>query len=173
GGTPLCTGVVDKVFAVKGRGPEKPLPLIASSREAALSAVSEWPVLANVLAETFWPGPLSLLLPVSSSIPSELHRGTGKVAIRISSHPVATLLAFSAGGILISTSANRSGEPPAFRPDEISREILERVDGFLDAGILSGGLPSTIVDVALSRPRLVRAGALEWDLIARAASGAR
>ncbi|MFZ2448229.1 MAG: L-threonylcarbamoyladenylate synthase [Syntrophobacteraceae bacterium] len=167
GAVPLMGEALDRVFSVKGREAGKPLPLIGSGKEAVLNAVSGWPEAAEKLAGAFWPGPLTLVLPASSSLPSALHAGTGKVAIRVSSHPVAVLLAEGCGGLLVSTSANRSGEPPPSRPEEIHPDVLARADGFIDAGNLAGGFPSTIVDVAVFPPRLLRAGAVGWDEIRR------
>jgi len=80
---------VDRIFSVKGREAGKPLPLIGSGKEAVLDAVSDWPEAAERLAGAFWPGPLTLVLAASSSLPASLHAETGKVAIRVSSHPVA------------------------------------------------------------------------------------
>lgn len=173
GAVPALPEALARIYAVKGRQTGKPLPLIASRMEAALSAVSNWPESADVLAAAFWPGPLTLLLPAASSLPLILHAGTGKVAIRISSHPVAVLLAQLAGGLLVSTSANRSGAPPPDNSESLPPALLHGVEGLLDAGRLCGGLPSTIVDVTAAPPVLLRAGALDWNDISRALDAAR
>lgn len=171
GAAPFLSQAVDKIFSIKGRDPGKPLPLIASRKEAVLRAVSSWPEAAEKLARLLWPGPLTLVLPASTALPEALHAGTGKVAIRISSNPVASLLAESAGGLIVSTSANRSGEKAPRRPEEIDAGLLSSADGFIDAGDLPGGLPSTIVDVSVFPPRPAREGAIEWDTVKRALFG--
>ncbi len=171
GAVPSINSAVDRIFAIKGRDEGKPLPLIASGKEAVSSAVSGWPEAADKLARAFWPGPLTLILPASPSLPGALHAGTGKVAIRVSGHPVATLLAESAGGLLVSTSANRSGGLPPAGPEEMDAVLLSLVDGFINAGNLPGGLASTIVDVDVFPPRLVREGAVDRETVRRVLSG--
>jgi L-threonylcarbamoyladenylate synthase len=168
GAIPVSAEAVERVFEKKGRDFRKPLPLIAADREAVVSAAFEWPESAEALSRIFWPGPLSIVIQASASLPPVLHAGTGKIAIRVSSHPVASLLAQAAGGLIISTSANRSGELPPSSPGAVARELLQSVDAFLDAGDLPGGLPSTIVDVTVRPAALIRAGKIAWEEIRRA-----
>jgi len=165
GGSPFMEAVADRVYAVKGRDFGKPLPLIAADRSAAREATGPWPFSADYLADRFWPGPLSLLLPALESCPAALHAGTGQVALRVSSHPTARALAAASGGGLIATSANLSGKPPASRIEDLDPAVANRVDGVLDAGPLPGGLPSTLVDVSVWPPRLVRSGAVPWEAV--------
>jgi L-threonylcarbamoyladenylate synthase len=162
GAIPWIAGAVERVFEIKGRGFGKPLPLIASDFQAVLSAASEWPESAEALARIFWPGPLSIVIPAVASLPSALHAGTGKIAVRISSHPVASMLAKAAGGLIVSTSANKAGESAPISPGGISAELLLLVDALLDAGNLPGGLPSAIVDVTVQPAELIRAGKIAW-----------
>jgi L-threonylcarbamoyladenylate synthase len=171
GGDPRSASVVDRVFVLKGRDFSKPLPLIASDRSAVRSVVSQWPASAEALAGTFWPGPLSLLLPASSSVPPRLHAGTGRLAVRVSPHPLARVLAEALGGLIISTSANLSGEPACRRLDEIDALLLTGVDAVLSGGDLEGRQPSTIVDPTVEPPRLVREGAIPWERVLRALGG--
>ncbi|MCE5336752.1 MAG: threonylcarbamoyl-AMP synthase [Desulfobacteraceae bacterium] len=168
GGNPLVPGAVEKIFALKGRDFDKPLPLIASDRRAVVLASLQWPPVAEHLAGLFWPGPLTMVLPASPMLPSSLHAGTGRVAVRISSHPVARLLARAAGGLLTATSANVSGQAPPSTSRAVSKDILDGVDGFADCGDLPGGFPSTIVDVTVHPPVLVRTGAVGWEVIQKA-----
>jgi L-threonylcarbamoyladenylate synthase len=163
GAHPRSEKTIERVYRIKGRGFDKPLPLIASDIVAVRAAVAAWPEVAERLAAVFWPGPLTLLLPASPCLPLSLHAGTGNLAIRISPHPVARELAERAGGLLISTSANRSGDPACRRVDEIPCELTERVDLVVDGGELPGGLPSTIVSVAPAGLELVRAGCIPFE----------
>ena len=165
GAHPMLDGAVRKVFHIKGRENAKALPLIAENLEAARKAASEWSPVAERLTGVFWPGPLTLLLPAATSLPPALHAGTGKIAVRVSSHPVARALAGSAGGLLVSTSANLAGEPACIDPEELSEALLARVDAVVSAGRLRGGLPSTIVDVCSQPPELIRTGCLPWESI--------
>lgn len=168
GAIPGIAAAVERVFEIKGRAPGKPLPLIASDLQAVLSAASEWPESAAALARMFWPGPLSMVVPAVESLPAALHGKTGKIAIRISSHPVASLLARASGGLIVSTSANKAGEPPPKSPGGISAELILSVEALLDAGNLPGGLPSAIVDVSVQPAALIRAGKISWKDIRRA-----
>ncbi len=168
GAIPGITEAVDRVFQIKGRDPEKPLPLIASDLQAVLSAASEWPKSAEALACIFWPGPLSIVIPAAASLPPALHARTGKIAIRVSSHPVASLLAQASGGLIISTSANKAGKPPAQSPGAIDAELLLAVEALVDAGNLQGGLPSAIVDATVEPAALIRGGKIAREDIRRA-----
>ena len=152
GGNPKLPAVVERIFRIKGREFSKPLPLIASNLEAVYRAVAEWPMSAERLARAFWPGPLTLVLR-AARIFCHVHGDTGKIAIRVSSHPVSQALAAKAGGLLIATSANQAGQRAYRTPTEMPGEFLALVDGLIDAGPmrrkLAGSLPSTIVDVSL------------------------
>jgi len=165
GGDPRSDVAVEGVYRIKGRDFGKPLPLIAADKASLRKVVAKWPPAAERLAEIFWPGPLTLVLAAASLLPPRVHAHTGKIAVRISSHPVAHSLATAAGGLLISTSANASGQPPFSEPAEMSSGFLSHVDGMLDAGKLSGTLPSTIVDVTGLAPRLLRSGCIPWESI--------
>jgi L-threonylcarbamoyladenylate synthase len=165
GADPRREGAVARIFEIKGRVSSKPLPLIAADLDSVLSVVSQWPHRAELLARAFWPGPLTLILHASDRLPQWLHAGTGKIALRISPHPVAGALSHLAGGLLISTSANPSQEPPHADPDRIPVPFLAKVDGLLHAGRLPGGLPSTIVDLSNDAPLLLRRGQVPWDRI--------
>ncbi|NDY42848.1 threonylcarbamoyl-AMP synthase [Dissulfurirhabdus thermomarina] len=154
---------LDRVFRLKRRPLDKPLLVLVASRADLERLVVEIPPAAEDLMHRFWPGPLTLLLPARADLPRAVTADTGKVGVRISSHPVAAALAAAAGVPVTATSANRSGEPPALT----AGEVVERfgVEGetlayVLDGGRTPGGLPSTIVDVGPGGPRLVRPGAV-------------
>ena len=168
GAIPTDARAVNRVFEAKGRDLGKPLPLIASDRKAALSTAADWPRAAEALARAFWPGALSIIVPAAAFLPPALHAGTGKIAIRVSSHPVSSLLARAAGGLIISTSANTAGEPPPASPGSIGKELIRLAGAFLDSGDLPGALPSTIVDVTACPAALIRAGLVPWDEVKRA-----
>ena len=175
GAHPALKGAIDRIYRVKGREFNKPLPLIASDRGAVRQAVSYWPEAAERLAQAFWPGPLTLILPASAHFPPMLHAGTGRIAVRISSHAVAQRLAEAIGGLLIATSANKAGDPPCKHPDEMIPSLIAQTDGLLDGGKTSGHLPSTIVDISElphQPARLIRAGALPWEKIETMITGA-
>ncbi|MGC8719784.1 MAG: L-threonylcarbamoyladenylate synthase [Thermodesulforhabdaceae bacterium] len=159
GTSPYRDEWVQKIYDVKGRPEIKPLPLIADSVASARKAWAEWNPLAERLVNTFWPGPLTIVLRANSELPALLHAKTGKIGVRVSSHPVARLIAELAGGLIISTSANPSGEEPISHPSRIPEEIKKHLAVIIDAGPLSG-LPSTVVDCSGGRVNILREGAI-------------
>lgn len=164
GGDPSLPEVVERIYRLKERERHKPLPLIASDEAAARRVAHVWPEVAERLAHAFWPGPLTLVV-AASRLPLIWHAQTGKIAVRVSSHAVAHDLAAAAGGLLISTSANLAGKGPCAHPDRLSPELVQGVDVVLHAGATPGGLPSTLVDVTVDPPRLLRAGAIAWERV--------
>ena len=167
GGHPMLINSIKRIFDIKGRNTDKPLPLIAATAEDVRKAVDDWPASADKLAKSLWPGPLTLILASSERLPSELSLSIGKVALRISSHPVASALATAVGGLLISTSANISGQAAVDDPACIAPDLLFKADGLIECGKIrgGGGLPSTIVDVSAGPPRLIRKGCISWARI--------
>ena len=158
---PTNGDAVARVFAVKGRDATQALPLIAADASQVEGAFGALPDLARRLANRFWPGPLTLLLPAVPWLAAPVSAGTGTVGVRVPADAVARGLCRHAGGLLTATSANRSGEPASADPDVVAG--LEGVDLLLDAGRTAGGAPSTIVDVSGADVRLIRAGAISWD----------
>ncbi len=168
GGDPFSEFAVKRIYAIKERDMKKPLPLIADCLESVKRVVQEWPPEASHLAQEFWPGPLTLILPLGGPFPSTLHGGSGNIALRVSSHPLARALATLSGGWIISTSANKTGEPPFSDLLDLPTQMENMVDGILDGGPLPGERPSTIVDLSCSVPRLLREGAIPREKILRA-----
>ncbi len=164
-------GALARLAAAKLRPEGKPLPLLA----ADLAQVEEVAVLspeARRLAARFWPGPLTLVLPARPGLDPAITAGSGTVGIRVPGSEVARALAAAAGGAIVSTSANLSGEPPPTTPAALSQPLRARLDGVLDGGPTPGGLPSTVVALEAGGPRLVRAGAVSFDDVSRTLSGA-
>ena len=124
--------------------------------------------LAERLASQYWPGPLTLIIPAAAGLCDDVHRKTGKVAVRVPDHGVARALAQAAGHPITSTSANVSGAPAPASADEVASALgdtIEALDVLIDAGPAPGGLPSTIVDATGTEPILVRAGAVPWERV--------
>ncbi len=165
-----CPGALARLAAAKGRPRGKPLPLIAADTAQVAAVASLTDPLARRLAERFWPGPLTLVLPAAAPL-DEILRGPGPtVGIRVPDHDLARALARAAGGPLVSTSANCSGEPPVAAASRLSPLLLARIDGVLDGGPTAGGLPSTVVEVSRGEARLIRRGAVPWQDIQGAAA---
>ncbi len=166
----LSEAAVARVFTLKGRARHLPLPVIVASL-AMLEKVAEIPPLARVLAQKFWPGPLSLIMPAREVVPPILCGGTGKLAVRVSSHPAASGLAMALGGPITATSANLSNRPGLLTAAEVEREMGEGLAMILDAGRAIGRTGSTILDVTVDPPVVVRPGMVPEELIRRYLAG--
>jgi L-threonylcarbamoyladenylate synthase len=163
GGRALDAAVVERLRAVKRREQGKPLPLVAADPDQARELCRAWPALAQALAERFWPGPLTLVLPAAAGLPAGVTAGGDSVAVRVPGLALTRVLCASAGP-LVSTSANPSGGPPARTCQEAAATLGAAAALALDAGP-GQDAPSTIVDVSAAAPRLLRAGAVPWDAV--------
>jgi L-threonylcarbamoyladenylate synthase len=157
-------GALARLAHAKGRPDGKPLPLIAADL-GQVEEVAAVDAAARALAARFWPGPLTLVLPAAPDLDPLVTAGSGTVAIRVPGSELARALAREAGGALVSTSANLAGEPPATTAGALAPALLAVLDHVLDGGATPGGLPSTIVALDGGAPRLVRAGAVPFDLL--------
>lgn len=170
GGDPRNAAVIERIYNLKGRPVHKPFPLIAADRESVRHWVQWRSDPLDRIAERFWPGPLTLVLQATSNVPQCLQSAEGAVAVRVSAHPVATLMAKACGGALVATSANLSGDPPASSPAELSRALLDAVDGLVDGGPLPPSLPSTLVAVTFYEEgfswKILRQGAVSAETLA-------
>lgn len=158
-------GAVDRVFWVKKRDRQKPiLILVASPADVAL-LVQSIPKTAIRLMEVFWPGGLTLVFQAADPLPSNLTGYTGKIGIRLAAHPVASALVTAVEGPITGTSANLSGKGGRTVVADIDRGIKDQVDLVLDAGRLVGGKGSTVVDVTVSPPKILREGVIDAEKI--------
>ena len=117
------------------------------------------------LARTFWPGPLTIVVPAKPAIARELLGGGSTIAIRVPAHQVAAAVAAELGFCITSTSANRSGQVPATTAEQVAIDLGDAIDLVLDGGPSPGGPPSTIVEFAGNVPKLIRAGAVPWERV--------
>ncbi len=154
-----------RLFHLKRRPEEKPVLLLIGDLKDLEDLVSNVPPLAKRLMRRFWPGPLTLVLPSREGLPRFLTAGTGKIAVRLSPHPVVRCLT-QRFGPLTGTSANPSGTPPARSASEVKR-LLPGVDLIVDAGKTGGKRPSTILEVSGDTPRLLREGEISWTELER------
>ncbi len=157
---PFQEQALGRLFALKERPIEKAVLLLVASPGMLSQVVREVPQPGQELILRFWPGPLTLILPARPDLPARLTGGTGTVGVRQPRQAVACRLIQELGFPVTGTSANRSGAPPPTRASEVAAAFGGGVDLILDAGPCPGGLPSTIVDVTRTPPRLVRPGAI-------------
>lgn len=167
----LSSAALSRLAAIKGREPGKPVALIAADAAMAFSVAREVPAEARVLAERFWPGPLTLVLPAREGIDAALVNAEGGVGIRVSPHPAARALAAGLGRPLTATSANLAGEPPAVELGRVREALGAKVKVYVEGGRLGGGAPSSVVVADAEGIRVLRAGAVSEDQIAAALAG--
>jgi L-threonylcarbamoyladenylate synthase len=149
---------VVRVFQAKGRPPTNPLIVHLAGVEQIAQVVAEWRDIAARLAERFWPGPLTLVLPKRPELPDIVTAGGPTVAVRVPAHPVARALLREAGVPVAAPSANRSTELSPTTAAHVLRGLAGRIDLILDGGATSGGIESTVLDVTTALPRLLRPG---------------
>ncbi|HEV8640741.1 MAG TPA: L-threonylcarbamoyladenylate synthase [Methylomirabilota bacterium] len=159
GAAALDGGAVRRIFEVKRRPESKPLLVLVDSVEMVerLAVISEP---ARRLMAQHWPGALTLVLPAQPSVPVEVTAGTGTVGVRLSLHPIARGLARALGGPVTAPSANRSDDPPPTTADAVLRDLDGAIALVLDGGPTAGGLASTVLDVTVDPPRVIRQGAV-------------
>jgi len=161
---------LQRLFAVKRREPDRPVGLIAADTAMAFSVGREVPTDARRLADAFWPGPLTLVLPARDSVAPEL-TGPDGVGVRVSPHPVARALSAGLGRPITATSANLTGQAPATTLAEARKAVGAKVKVFLEGGKLAAPAPSTVVAVGKSGWKMIRVGAISQHQIAIALAG--
>ena len=156
-----------RLFRVKRREPGRPVGLIAADSAMAFSVAREIPIDARRLADAFWPGPLTLVLPARDDIVPELI-GPDGVGVRVSPNPVARALSAGIAQPITATSANLSGLPPASTLETARAAFGEKVKVYLEGGKLTASAPSTVIAVSGSGWKMVRVGSISEDQIAAA-----
>lgn len=157
---------VTRIFEAKGRPASHPLIVHFSNFAAARGWASQVPPAAERLAEAFWPGPLTLVLPRSSQVPDVVTGGQDTVGLRAPAHPVARALLAAFGRGIAAPSANRYGRISPTRADDVRAELGRRVALVLDGGDCEVGLESTIVACLGGRVTLLRPGAISRSQVA-------
>ena len=158
GADALNAAAVEKVFQLKGRDANNPVPVLIADREMLGALVAEIPPLAEKLMARFWPGPLTLVLTARKDIPSALLNADGGIGVRISSQPIATSLVRTLGHPLTATSANPSGKKPARTVEQARDYFSEKIRVYLDGGTLVSKTGSTVVEISANRVRIIREG---------------
>jgi L-threonylcarbamoyladenylate synthase len=156
---------VERIFAIKGRSFRNPIALIIGNDESLKELVKDVPAAANKLMEAFWPGALTLLFHASARIIPRLTAGTGKIGIRVSSHPIAAALAKTLAFPITATSANRSGATECSTAEAVLDRLGAEIDALIDGGRTPGGVGSTILDMTTDPPAMLREGVIPGHLI--------
>ena len=156
---PMNGLAAERLFTIKGRG-GKPVPVLCDGFDSA-SRLVRLSGVALRLAKKYWPGALTIVLPLMMELPELIHQGSGTLAVRVPNSRRCLELISACGGYLIGTSANKSGKPACRTAHEALRSIGEEVDLILDGGRLSEK-ESTVVKVSGNRVELLRTGAVTF-----------
>jgi L-threonylcarbamoyladenylate synthase len=160
GANALDPAAVERIYEAKGRPHSSPIIIHVSDLEMLHRVVSEWPEVAQELAEKFWPGPLTLVLPKTAAVPDLVTAGLPTVGVRMPAHPIALELVRAAGVPIAAPSANRFTEISPTTAEHVRGSLGSRVDYILDGGPCSVGIESTVLTLAEGRPTLLRPGGI-------------
>lgn len=165
GGDALNPASSRKIYAAKGRPSDNPLIVHIARWEALAALVKKVPAEAVKLAETFWPGPLTMILEKSDLVPGETTGGLDTVAVRMPSHKTAHAFIEASGGYVAAPSANRSGRPSPTVAKYVRQDLDGRIEMILDGGDVELGLESTIVDLTEQVPTILRPGYITGQML--------
>ena len=166
GCVPHDADATKKILQIKERQ-DKPLPLICSNTEMVRKIV-QMNTTAEKLAEKFWPGPLMLVLPKKMDYPVFVTFAKPTLGVRVPGLDVSRKLAELSGGVLVSTSANKTGKPPALTAKEAMDALGGKVDVVVDGGPSPGEKPSTVLDLSGTEMWIARSGPITGNMIVEA-----
>ena len=160
GANPLDPAAMERLYAIKGRAAARPIPFLIKDREMLDTLVKEVPPLAEELIKQYWPGPLTLIFKAKQGLSAAMVGKDGTIGLRISSHPIAQGICAQLNAALTATSANRAGEEDLVDVERIAGIFGDQVDLIIDSGTVSG-IGSTVVDLTITPPRIVREGMIK------------
>lgn len=159
------SAAVRRIFEAKGRPSTNPLIVHVAGVMAAKRFAARWPHEARILAQQFWPGPLTLVLPKADEIVPEVSAGLNTIGIRMPNHPLTIQLLRAFEGALAGPSANKSNHLSPTTAQHVRDELGDSVDMILDGGPCSVGIESTVLDLSGDAPRILRPGAVTREQI--------
>lgn len=165
GGDALNPDSSRKIYEAKGRPSDNPLIVHIADMEALEFIVAEVTEEAKKIAKAFWPGPLTMILKKSDKVPLETTGGLQTVAVRMPSHQVARKLIQYGGGYVAAPSANTSGKPSPTVAKYVIEDMSGRIDMIIDGGQVGIGLESTIIDLTVNPPQILRPGYVTQDML--------
>ena len=166
GGDALNPLASEKIYAAKGRPSDNPLIVHIADMDALYGIVREVPEKARLLAEAFWPGPLTMIFEKNDKVPLQTTGGLESVAVRMPSHEVARALIRCSTGYIAAPSANTSGRPSPTKADHVVDDLNGRIEMIIDGGKVGIGLESTIVDFTEDIPTILRPGYITQEMLA-------
>ena len=167
GASATLHSAVERVYQIKERPRNMALPLLLSDISQIDEIAESMSPVAWLLARSFWPGALTMILPRSKAVPDIITAGGKTVAIRIPAHPISVALIEGLEAPVVGTSANLSGKPSPLTADEVRSQFGNNIDLVIDGGRCPGGRESTIVDVSGEQPVVLREGAISREELRR------
>ena len=161
----LCEAAVREIYNVKGRPEAKPVNLLVPDMKSAEKFCRDIPEQAYVLAEKFWPGPLTMILPKSKIVPDIVTAGGDTVGVRCPAHPITLALLNKCDMPLATPSANLSGFPSPKSCQDVLSYFDGKIPCVIDGGKCSVGIESTIIDMTVTPPKILRQGGLSKEAI--------
>lgn len=156
-----------RIYRAKGRPSDNPLIVHITNMKALEEIVAQVPSAADILAERFWPGPLTMIFQKNDRIPYETTGGMDTVAVRMPSDPIARALIDASSGYVAAPSANTSGRPSPTRAEHVAQDLTGKIDMIIDGGPVHIGLESTIVDLTEEVPMILRPGYITLEMLRR------
>ncbi|MFA5323213.1 MAG: L-threonylcarbamoyladenylate synthase [Smithella sp.] len=158
---------IEKIFAVKGRNFKNPVSLIIGKPDDIYPLVKNIPESAKKMMAAFWPGALTIVFQASDKISPLLTAGSGKIGLRISSHPIALKIVQQLKRPLTATSANLTGAPECSLASDVIEQIGDKIDAIVDGGKTKGAKASTLMDITCTPPVILREGAISREIIGK------
>ncbi len=161
-------GAVERVFRIKGRSESLAIPLLIDSADSVERYVTDVPESFGILAQAFWPGPLTMVMPKSNLVSDRLTAGRNTVGLRVPNHWLPRHISRALGKAITGTSANLSGSPSLSTAKAVEDQIGNAVDLVIEGGAAGEPISSTVVDLSGDAPTILRAGTITLEDIERA-----
>ena len=165
GADALNSQAAAKIYAAKGRPSDNPLIVHIADTEDLKRIAAKIPEKAGILAEAFWPGPLTMIFPKTDAVPYGTTGGLDTVAVRMPNHKIALELIRQSGVLIAAPSANTSGRPSPTRAEHVRKDMDGRIDMIIDGGKVGIGIESTIVDMTAEPPMILRPGYITKEML--------
>lgn len=167
----LLPEAIHRLYQAKQRPYRNPIALLVAEAGDLRRVARDVPDSAWLLAERFWPGALTLIVPRAEDLPAILTAGGETVAVRMPDHAVALGIIEAAGAPLATSSANLSGSPDPITAEDVLRDLAGHIDLVLDGGACPGGVPSTVLDLTTTPPVIRREGPIDHNMLRRTVDG--
>ena len=154
-----------KIYAAKGRPSDNPLIIHITNMDALEKIVKEVPEVARIVAEKYWPGPLTMIFKKADCVPYGTTGGLDTVAVRMPVHEVARAVIDAGGGYIAAPSANTSGRPSPTTAEHVREDLEGKIDMIVDGGTVDIGVESSILDVTVDPPMILRPGAITKEML--------